>query len=256
MIRLRRFIRSSSDSAARWSSQSETGKRRLDLGLVGDEALAVGDPADRAHRAVDHLDGLACVVAAVSLAAHRVERADLRLDDVGDVDDQVGIPVELASQHVRRHDERVRREEDLGDAVGRIRIAHPDAVRRADPVEDQLRGHRVVVAVLAELVRVMGHDHVRPDLADERRHPQDELLAQRQHGIVVAEEPDVGDAEERARASDLVLLDRRRARPSAPSGRRRPGSGPRNRSVSEMTTSWIRVPAVRATTVTWSPFWT
>ncbi len=60
------------------------------------EPLAVRDATGRPHRAVDHLDRLSGVVAAVLLAAHRVERPDLGLDDVGDVDDEIRIPGQRA----------------------------------------------------------------------------------------------------------------------------------------------------------------
>jgi hypothetical protein len=100
-------------------------------------------------------------------------------------------------------------EEHLGDPMGRVRVAHPDAVRGRDRVEDQLRRHRVVIAVLAELVRVVRDDDIRPDLANQARHSQDELLAYREDGVVVAEEPNVGDPKEGARPADLGLLDSR-----------------------------------------------
>ena len=98
MKRSARAWASASDSAARASITSSTGRWVATDGPIGDEPLAVGDTDVAAHRAVALLDGLAGVVAAVLLAPERVERADLALRDVGDVDDDVGAqPTRFAS---------------------------------------------------------------------------------------------------------------------------------------------------------------
>ena len=96
--------------------------------IAGDEPLAVGAVAGQAEGAVRGLDPLARVGAAVALADQRVQRGELLLRHVGDVDEHVaGESAGLVPQAVAgggRSDPEV---EHLRGPVGRVAVAGIDA---------------------------------------------------------------------------------------------------------------------------------
>ena len=179
----------------------------MGLGTERNEPLGIGDVGRAAEGPVRRLDAFARVRAAVALAHEGVQRRQLLVDHVGDVDEDVVVVPAAGFPHVPGKTRRAAAPvEHLRDLVGRTPVAGVDGTGQSQGEHHDAAGHRVGVPGAPAFVGEMGEDDIRlqlPQQAGELAH--DRPLGQ-QHGVVRSHEIDVLHAEGAAGRAHLFRL--------------------------------------------------